>query len=357
MSFERKPYKAPHDLDLTSALSATYRPRNRFLSIREIMALPPAEWLSKPLIPANALGVVYGKPGVGKSFFTLSLALSLSRGMPVFGRPTAQGGVAIVAGEGASGLQNRLRAWHEFHGLDGQEFEAVKILPYPVDLLDADGVERLILDIVHQFPDGPPKLVVFDTLSRGFGDGDENRQADMARLIEAAELVRRTLNCTVLFVHHTPKDSDELRGSSVLEGAADFVLRVAKSEAGMEVFVRKMKDGKDGLTLGFRMASQHLGIDGDGDPIMTPVAVLEGEVREAPAAGTDAVPAGKNQSAVLAVLAEAGEAGLTGDEWRDAAKASGAVGGGNPNRAFRDARDALVRDELVLVEGNRFLAA
>jgi hypothetical protein len=134
-------------------------------------------------------------------------------------------------------------------------------------------------------------------------------------------------------------------------------LRVSKTESGMETHVRKLKDGKDGVVLGFRMESQNLGTDEDGDTILTPVAVLEGEVRECAAPPADAAPAGKNQSAVLAVLAAAGEAGLTGDEWRDAAKASGAVGGANPARAFREARAALERDKLVLAEGDRFLAA
>ncbi|WP_068495503.1 AAA family ATPase [Paramagnetospirillum marisnigri] len=357
MTTERRPFKAPQDLDLNSALSADYRPQSRFMSLNEIMALPKADWLVKGLIPLDGLGVIYGKPGAGKTFLALAMALSIGHGMPCFGRRAVQGGVAFVAGEGARGLQNRLRAWHAFHDRDWRNFGAVQVLPHPIDLLDAGKVERLVLDIAHRFQGEPPKMVVFDTLARCFGDGDENRQADMSRLVEAGELVRRAFKCAVVIIHHTPKESDELRGSSVLEGASDFVLRVSKTESGMETHVRKLKDGKDGVVLGFRMESQNLGTDEDGDTILTPVAVLEGEVRECAAPPADAAPAGKNQSAVLAVLAAAGEAGLTGDEWRDAAKASGAVGGANPARAFREARAALERDKLVLAEGDRFLAA
>ncbi|CAA7616579.1 AAA family ATPase [Magnetospirillum sp. UT-4] len=356
MSYERKPFKAPHDLDLASALDAAFRPRNRFLTLSEIMALPPAEWLVKGLVPANGFQVVYGKPGAGKTFFVLSMALSIAHGMQCFGRRTAQGNVALVAGEGVVGLQNRVKAWHRFHGLDLDGCDGVAVLPQPSNLLDADNVEQLVLDIHHRFGGQPVRLVVFDTLARCFGDGDENRQADMARLIEAGELVRRALGCAVLFVHHTPKEADELRGSSVLEGASDAVLRVSKGDAGMEVFVRKMKDGKDNLAFGFGMEAVEVGIDADGDPILTPVAVLEGEVREGSAAPADAAPSGKNQQAVLAVLA-AHEGGLTDDEWRDQAKATGAVGGANPNRAFREARAALMKARLVLAEGDRFLAA
>lgn len=357
MSNDRTPFKLPHEINLASALAPTYRPKHFFLDLPGIMRLPPADWLVKGLFPSDGLGVVYGRPGAGKTFFLLANALSIGHGMACFNRTAVKGNVAIVEAEGSNGLQNRIRAWHEFHGLDWSQCPSVRVLPRPVDMLDADGTERLILDIHHLFGGEPIALVIIDTMARCFGDGDENRQPDMARFISGCELVRHTFHCAVCVVHHTPKDSDELRGSSALEGAADFVIRIGKSETGREAFVRKMKDGKDNITFGFRMESQNIGQDADGDAVLTPVAVLDGDERVGVAPSSEAVPTGKNQTAVLAVLVAAGTAGLSNDEWRDASKAAKAVGGGNPPRAFRDARDALLRDGLVLVEGDRYFAA
>ena len=341
-------------LDLAEARASDYQPRNVVLNLDDIMRLSSAEWLVKGLIPANGVSVIYGRPGAGKTFFGLAMALSVAHGLSCFGRRTQQGNVAFVVGEGTSGFQRRVRAWHQHNGRDWRGFGAVQVVPHPINMLDLNAVRGLILDLAHRFGGTAPRMVVIDTLARCFGDGDENRQPDMARFVEACELIRQVFSCAVCVIHHTPKDSDELRGSSALEGAAECVLRISKAD-GMEAFVRKMKDGKDNFTLGFRMESVDLGVDEDGDAILTPVAVLEGPTRDGEPASGSATPSGKNKNGVLDILTAAGDVGLTDAEWREASKSSGVIGGQNPNRAFRDARDALVKNGVVLAEGDRFV--
>jgi hypothetical protein len=199
-------------------------------------------------------------------------------------------------------------------------------------------------------------MIVIDTLARCFGDGDENRQPDMARFVEALDLLRRTFGCAVVVLHHTPKEADEMRGSSALEGACDVVIRAGKSDRGYEAFVRKQKDGASGIAFGFEMQSRVVGIDEDGEPITSLVAVLDGEGRETSAPANDTEPKGRNQAAILEVLAGHPD-GLTDEGWREAAKTAGAIGGANPNRAFRDARDALKKAGLVMEDGGRFFGA
>ncbi len=354
MTTERTPL--PSAIDLSKALPTPHQPRHRFQSLTEVLALPPSEWLIKGLIGRDSFGVIYGPPGAGKTFVALALALSMGHGLGCFNRRTRRGGVALVVGEGTAGLRNRVRAWHDHHGLDPAEGAGVQVLPQPVNLLDAQVVAALIRDLLAVFVDNPPLVVFIDTLARCFGDGDENRQPDMARFVEACDLIRRALGCTVIILHHTPKEADQLRGSGALEGACDFVLRVGKADDGYQMFVRKQKDGPSGISLGFRMEGREVGVDEDGDPITSLVAVLDGAECLAPVPANDTEPKGRNQQAVLAILAGHAD-GLTDTEWRDVAKEAGAVGGANPNRAFREARDALVKAGLVLEEGERFLAA
>lgn len=352
MSTDRKPFPSAIDLSKVQA----HKPHHRFQSLMEVLDQPPSEWLVKKLIGRDCLGVIYGKPGAGKTFLSLALALSIGHGQQCFGRRTLQGGVAMVAGEGTGGLRNRVKAWHDHHGLDPAQCPSVQVLPQPVNLLDAGAVEALVKDIAQRFDGQPVRAVIIDTLARCFGDGDENRQPDMARFVEACDLIRRTFRCAVIVIHHTPKEADDMRGSGALEGACDCVIRVGKTDGGFEAFVRKQKDGPSGVAFGFQMVSQDVGVDEDDEAISSLVAVLDGEERITPAPANDTEPKGKNQQAALAVLAEH-EGGLTEAEWREAAKAAGAVGGGNPNRAFREARDALVKAGLVLGEDGRFLAA
>jgi hypothetical protein len=354
MTIDRKPI--PITIDLSKTNPVGHHSRHRFLNLEDVLSQPSMAWLIKHLIGRESLGVFYGKPGAGKTFLSLALALSIGHGRQCFGRRTVQGGVAIIAGEGAGGLRNRVKAWHDHHGLDAARCPTVQVLPHPVNLLDADAVEALVRDMAHRFDGEPVRAIIIDTLARCFGDGDENRQPDMARFIEACDLLRRTFGCAIIIIHHTPKEADDMRGSGALEGACDFVVRVGKSDRGFEAFIRKQKDGPSGIAFGFEMLSHEVGIDEDGETITSLVAVLDGEERAATAPANDTEPRGKNQQAVLDILVKH-DGGLTEAEWREVAKESGAVGGANPARAFREARDGLTKAGLVLVEGDRFLAA
>lgn len=355
MTYDRKPMPMLDRTAVAATVQSAYQPRHQFMTMREVAAQPRPRWLVKGLLPSNSIGVIYGKPGAGKTFFTLALAQSIAHGMACFGRKTVRGNVAIIAGEGAGGLQSRVVGWHQFHGLDIDLCDGVQVLPHAVDMLDADVVEQLAHDIAFCFRGQPVDVVVFDTLARCFGDGDENRQPDMSRMVQAGDAIRNALGCAVLFIHHTPKEGDELRGSSVLEAACDVVLRIGKTETGMEAFVRKMKDGRDNIAFDFRMEYQPVGTDDDGELISTRVAVLEGGERAGALPAKASGPRGKNQSALLDLLSSH-EDGLTDAEWLEKAKAASMVTGEKAKRDFDKAKEALLRDKWVMTEGERFLA-
>ena len=54
---------------------------------------------------------LFGKPGVGKSFLALDLAMSAAAGVPWLGKTTKQGDVVYICAEGTTGLKHRVRAW------------------------------------------------------------------------------------------------------------------------------------------------------------------------------------------------------------------------------------------------------
>ena len=59
---------------------------------------------------------------------------------------------------------------------------------------------------------------------------------------------------------------------------------------------------------------------------------------------------------MLTILVASGSEGLTEEVWRDLSRSNGAIGGDNPYRAFREARDALLRKGSIRKEGDRFAA-
>lgn len=334
--------------------AANHKPTFKLLTTADLMQMPAPQWLVKGLIRSDGLGVIYGAPGEGKTFLTLSLMLSILHGVRCFDRRTdhSDGVIVYVAGEGVGGLMPRARAWLQHHGIDPNAPSGARYIQCPVPLLDPQAVEKVILDIKHEVRGAPVKMVIFDTLARCFGDGDENLQTDMNRFVAACSLIQRELSCAVWVVHHQPKGSDDMRGSSALPGAADTILRVSKTTQGLQVEVRKQKDGQDGIALLAQLETLDLGPDEDGEPVEMPVAVLDGgtvQVQE------QNEPKSKNQTALLDVLRLAGAKGLTDREWRDAANAAG-IGGKNPNRAFRESRDALLKDRHVVKEDGIYIA-
>src|SRR5690606_38417102 len=93
----------------------------------------------------------------------------------------------------------------------------------------------------------PPALLIIDTLSRFFGDGDdENSAKDMKRFVGAINtLMTKYPSLHVMIVHHSGKDVDRgMRGSSALQGAADTVIQCRKDGDRHRAVVEKQKDGQ-----------------------------------------------------------------------------------------------------------------
>jgi predicted transcriptional regulator len=72
--------------------------------------------------------------------------------------------------------------------------------------------------------------------------GDENSSKDMGALIAAADALCRATGATVLLVHHTPRNGDNLRGHTSLEGAVDTAIRVKQTDNGFALVCEKQKN-------------------------------------------------------------------------------------------------------------------
>ncbi len=221
-------------------------------------------------MPASGLQVLYGPPGVGKSFLALDAALHVAAGRPWAGRKVRQGGVVYIASEGASGFRKRVLASIERKGFALDiPFALIETAP---DLGRGGDRDALIDAIVEQCP-FDPRLIVLDTLSRSIASMNESDTRDMNQFIGNAGFLSRRFSALVMPVHHTGKDMDRgMRGSSTLNGAADAVWFLKNERGTLSFGLEKMKDGDSGIQTPFTLVSQVLGDDEDGDPIETMVA-------------------------------------------------------------------------------------
>jgi len=113
-----------------------------------------------------------------------------------------------------------------------------------------------VVDMTGQMP----VYVTVDTVSRVLPGADENLQKDMTLFIGACDLVKETFGATVCGVHHTSRQGN-LRGSTVFDGAADFLLSVSREE-GQEIgqlHAKKIKAAEDGWTQNFKLRKIELG--------------------------------------------------------------------------------------------------
>ena len=78
----------------------------------ELSRIPPSRYVIEGVKVAGAV-VSIGNTGTYKSFTELGMALCVATGRQWLGHSVEQGRVLFIIGEGASGLDQRVRAWEE----------------------------------------------------------------------------------------------------------------------------------------------------------------------------------------------------------------------------------------------------
>ena len=227
------------------------------LDFMDILNLPEPDYLIDEMIIEEALGFVYGPPGCGKSFLTIGMALSIATGQDAwFARKIKKHGPVIyISSEGTGDMKHRIRAWQKETGHSDDETPFYLIRQSLNFMLGAD-VDRLIKAVaaVSTKLGQSPVAIFVDTVSRVLPGADENLQKDMTLFISACDILRNTFHATVIGVHHTSR-AGNLRGSTVFDGAGDFLLGIER-EAGEtvgQIHAKKIKSAVDGWDQPFEM--------------------------------------------------------------------------------------------------------
>jgi len=248
------------------------------------VAYPP---LVKGLLYQGDKAMVFGDSGSGKSFLCVDMGLSISRGVPFLGMKTAKGAVLYQAGEGGRGLIKRLKAYaQDNHVSDELPF---KLLPVKVNLFAADGdAEAFITECCawkawYEAQGVPLRLIVIDTFSAASVGANENASEDMGRMLDAGDRLNAATGAAVAWVHHKNAAGLRERGHGSFRANIETAIEVKRDLETNErsLHLIKLKDGEDGLKLGFELQSVQLGVDDDGDPI-TSCVVRPAQMKAAP---------------------------------------------------------------------------
>jgi len=259
-----------------------------------------AQPVLKGLIERGSFVMIYGPSGSGKSFFTADIAQHIATGESWRGRKCPQGLVVYVASEAGASILKRFIGWRDRRACSIARLPLAVLTRGP-NLLDDLEVARLCdqLAALQDEAKMPLALTTFDTLSRSIPGGDENSAEDMTMVIRAADILRDRFNSATGYVHHSGKDPDKgARGHSALFAASDLVLRIMDGVATVD----KVRDGVAGERFAFTLEPIELGLDADGDPVMT--CLLNAADSSSSKPKSRAPISGKNQKVLIGPLRE-----------------------------------------------------
>ena len=235
----------------------------------------PISWLVKRWLQSQALIMVHGPSGGGKTFVVLDWCLRMASGIEEWaGQKVRPGNVVYLAGEGHHGLRGRVAAWKHYHQAGHL---AMWLSKDGCDLNTPAGYLQVV-EQVRGLPENPA-IIVVDTLHR-FLAGDENSAQDAKTMLDACNSLMNEFNCSVILVHHTgvaEEAQHRARGSSAWRGALDIEISIVPGKDGvpMQIVQRKSKDAELAQTVHVEL--QQVTIPGwydeDNQPVTSAVIV------------------------------------------------------------------------------------
>ncbi|TPL00490.1 AAA family ATPase [Mesorhizobium sp. B2-4-14] len=233
-----------------------------------------ADCLFSDYLPRKGVALLFGRSGVGKSFWALLLATCLATGRHAaipprvagnehheFAKPAKLGATIYIAGEGAEGLPHRIKACEQAlraeasSGPGVDEGVVLPILPIGIAQLRLNAAEQVFgiwQKANEQIQRGathglPVRLIVIDTLIACFNVRDENSNSEMQGVISALRRYAERFDCLVLAIAHPGKGRGArrqgVRGASALANGADVIFSLERSRnARRRITVVKMRD-------------------------------------------------------------------------------------------------------------------
>ena len=269
--------------DLMTILTPPPAADNWLVAADDFCAQPtPIRWLVKGWLQEQALIMVHGPSGGGKTFVVLDWCLRMASGMPDWnGNRVKAASVVYLAGEGHHGLRGRVAAWKHHH----QSGPLKMWLSRSGCDLNTPAGYMQVVEHLRGLPE-PPQLIVVDTLHR-FLAGDENSAQDAKTMLDACAGLMREFGAAVILVHHTGVGEGaqhRARGSSAWRGALDQEISVTPLDGAIEISQRKNKDAETAEPVFAKLSVLEIPgwLDEDGEPVTSAVAVVTEREEAAP---------------------------------------------------------------------------
>ena len=320
-------------------------------------------WLLQGVLGEGEQTVWVAKPGTGKSVLATDIGCHIAADKPWHGRSVKQGLVVYYAAERRQLTERRVAAWAKKHGVRNIPFVVVSgKLDLTGNMLDAKALTDTIREL-EQKSGHSCVLIIFDTLTRTFGSGDQHQSKDMTRYVQSVDAVMAETGAHAAIIHHSPWSDDRGKGAIDLDGAVDasFGIKAAGTGATKQFTLEctGANDGEEGVITHFKLESVPLGVDEDGNETTAPVVVP-----------TDAQRVLKNVDLALGSLeraiathgqhaSESQESAVPERDWRqqfyaDCLAEKPTMTKEAMTKRFQRASDDLIRNEKVVRYGDLY---
>jgi hypothetical protein len=216
-------------------------PALKTISLGELFALdiPERTFLLDPWLREQESVLLWAAPGVGKTMFSLTLALAMAGGGEVFGWRAEPRRVLIYDGEmPLDDLKARLvQLKGTVSGFDAQAAsENLRLVArhhqdartaFP-DFGNIDEHDDIVDRILAEKPD----VVVLDNLSTLASIEDENGAAETQKLVRLLVKLKQA-KVAVICIHHSNKAGTEFRGSSMMSTTFEAIIGLTKETTGV----------------------------------------------------------------------------------------------------------------------------
>ena len=245
---------------ITQAVERAKADPGRIYELLDVPAIKAANdplWLVNDIVVEEALGFIYGPPGCLKTFIALDMALSFACGLNEWwGWPIQRNGAVIyLTTESWRSFKYRIAAWEKHRGIDADPSK-FRLMKEQINFMEQGDIIKLLATVQSAIDAiGPVAAVFVDTVSRVLPGADENLQKDMTKFTAACDAVRLRFNTTVIGLHHTAR-AGNMRGSTVIPAAGDFLIEVRREPGSMEgsIYAEKIKEAQDGWDRFFKVS-------------------------------------------------------------------------------------------------------
>lgn len=248
-------------------------------------------WRIKSIVPLVDNVLIMGPSRSGKSFETIDMLMHVHDGKPFAGHKVVPGGAVYLTYEGATGFENRLRAYLQHHDKKPSDLHSFAWLTRPPNIFASEDNVTALADEVVKIAEGfrlPLACVVVDTHNAATRGSSEIKSDDMTKIMDRYDVISRRAGAPLWIIGHTNAEGKHRGNEQFFNNieTALLVERVMVEERGKEkhekrdddgrvirrVKVSKQREGDDKTQWEFVLRPVEIGTDEDGDAITSMVS-------------------------------------------------------------------------------------